>query len=230
VGGEVVKNTKANRHRSILAAALKIFASKGFMGASISEIGREAGVSDVTIYEYFKTKENLLFAIPEEITRKSTEATKQALTYIRGAENKIRAILLSYFNVYGNNPDYSSLVLLQLRVNQNFHKSISYDLVREPARLLTKSIQEGIENGEFQDDIDPYLIRSMFLGTLEHVFTRLRVKGSNEDVSQYLEPLLEIVFNGIRKKKAENQIAVNLNLPNNLLDFISFNKKSAEKP
>ena len=221
-------NTKANRRRSIIAAALKIFADKGFIGASISEISKAAGISDVTIYEYFKTKENLLFAIPEEITRKYIKETKQALSYIRGAENKIRAILRSYYQLYENNPDYSSLVLLQLRVNHNFHQSAAYNLVREPARMLITTIQEGIDNGEFNENTNPYLIRSIFLGTIEHIFTRLRLKGSPKSSSDDLEPLLDIVFNGIRKKKADNQIIVSLNLPENLAEFFSFNKTTGE--
>jgi len=47
-------------------AALRIFAEKGFQNATITEISKEAGVSEATIYEYFGTKEDLLFAIPEK--------------------------------------------------------------------------------------------------------------------------------------------------------------------
>lgn len=221
-------NTKTNRRRSIIAAALKIFADKGFAGASISEISKAAGTSEVTIYEYFKTKENLLFAIPEEITSKYIKETKQALSYIKGAENKVRAILRSYYQLYENNPDYSSLVLLQLRVNHNFHQSDAYNLVREPARMLRTTIQEGIDSSEFSKNTNPYLIRSIFLGTVEHIFTRLRLTGKPKSSSDDLEPLLDIVFDGIRQKNANNQITVSLNLPANIAEFISFNKTTGE--
>lgn len=206
-------NIKRDRRKKILEAALKIFAKKGFMDAPISEISKAAGVSDVTLYDYFKNKENLLFAIPEEITRKNIEDITHALTYIKGGENKIRAILLGYFKLYEENPDYSSLVLLQLRVNRNFHQSAAYKLVREPARLLLDAIREGIGSGEFLEEIDPYLIRSMLLGTIEHMFTRWHLLGSPEKISECLEPMLEIVLDGIRKKKRPSHISINLTLP-----------------
>jgi AraC-like DNA-binding protein len=54
------------RKDRIMDAALRIFAEKSFQDATISEISKEAGVSEATIYEYFGTKEDLLFAIPEK--------------------------------------------------------------------------------------------------------------------------------------------------------------------
>ncbi|MEN6638003.1 MAG: helix-turn-helix domain-containing protein, partial [Smithella sp.] len=53
-----------SRKDRIMDAALRIFAEKNFQEATISEISKEAGVSEATIYEYFGTKEDLLFAIP----------------------------------------------------------------------------------------------------------------------------------------------------------------------
>ncbi|MCK7489755.1 MAG: TetR/AcrR family transcriptional regulator [Anaerotruncus sp.] len=44
---------------------------KVFRTATITEISKEAGVSEATIYEYFGTKEDLLFAIPEKITNET---------------------------------------------------------------------------------------------------------------------------------------------------------------
>ncbi len=51
-----------NRKNSelLLTAALKVFASRGYHGASISEIAKQAGVSKALFYHYFKSKEDLL--------------------------------------------------------------------------------------------------------------------------------------------------------------------------
>jgi TetR/AcrR family fatty acid metabolism transcriptional regulator len=44
----------------ILDAALKVFATRGFYNAKVSEVAREAGVADGTIYLYFESKDALL--------------------------------------------------------------------------------------------------------------------------------------------------------------------------
>ncbi len=62
-----------SRKDQILEAALRIFAEKGFQDATISEISREVSVSEATIYEYFGTKEELLFAIPKKYPTRAQE-------------------------------------------------------------------------------------------------------------------------------------------------------------
>ena len=104
------------RKDRIMDAALRIFAEKSFADATISEISKEAGVSEATIYEYFGTKEDLLFAIPEKISNDTFEESEMVLPYIKDAEGRLRAIMQLY-PLYHGNPDYSALVL-QLMSNK----------------------------------------------------------------------------------------------------------------
>lgn len=53
--------------RKILAAAVQVFAQKGFDGARTDEIAAEAGVNKAMIYYYFKSKENLYTVIVETV-------------------------------------------------------------------------------------------------------------------------------------------------------------------
>ena len=48
--------SKAQKRKRIIEVATKIFAEKGYDGATISEIAKAAGVADGTIYEYYKSK------------------------------------------------------------------------------------------------------------------------------------------------------------------------------
>lgn len=52
-----------DRPREICAAALEVFAEKGFAAAKLDEIARRAGVSKGTLYLYFKDKEDLFRAV-----------------------------------------------------------------------------------------------------------------------------------------------------------------------
>ncbi|MCX7983267.1 MAG: TetR/AcrR family transcriptional regulator [Syntrophales bacterium] len=203
-----------SRKDRILEAALHIFAEKSYQEATITEISKEAGVSEATIYEYFGTKEDLLFAIPERISNHGYEVLTHVLPYIRGAEGRIRAIVYAYFNLYQSNPDYSGLVLLQLMTNKRFRQTSAFAAIRKSARLLLDCIKQGIEEGTFRRQIDPYLVRSILLGTIEHLFIHWHLRGRPEkprEVMTYLDPLLEIVFAGIREPKEERVIFVKVN-------------------
>ena len=55
---------EVDRRREILEAALRVFAEKGFGGATVKEIAREAGVrSPALIYWYFRDKQALFEAV-----------------------------------------------------------------------------------------------------------------------------------------------------------------------
>jgi TetR/AcrR family transcriptional regulator, fatty acid metabolism regulator protein len=200
-----------DKFSSIIEAALKVFGEKGYYNATISEIARAAGVSEATIYEYFGSKEDLLFAIPDEITRDAVEMLDQMSSYIKGAENKLRAIAHGYFNLYKDNPDYSSLVLLDLKHNRKFMDADGYKTVRQAAAFILETIKEGMESGEFKADIDPYLVRSMILGTIEHVFFSWHLKGRKEELANFSDPMLDVIFDGI-KRQGPKAYQININL------------------
>jgi len=212
-----MKETGKNKSRKdrIMESALKIFAQKGFQDATIAEISKKAGVSEATVYENFGTKEELMFAIPEKVTVERIDELEKVLPYIKGAESRIRAILHGYVQIYGDNPDYSALVLLQLTPNKRFRQTGAHATIRKAAHILLTSIREGIADGTFRPDTNPYLIRSMLLGTIEHLFIQKHFQGKsakNSNIMDLLDPLMEIILEGIRVKKEETGLTLRLNL------------------
>ncbi len=53
----------ADRPAEILAAALEVFAERGFQAARLEEVARRAGVSKGALYLYFETKADLFRAV-----------------------------------------------------------------------------------------------------------------------------------------------------------------------
>jgi TetR/AcrR family fatty acid metabolism transcriptional regulator len=192
------------RKDRIMDAALRIFAEKGFQNTTITEISKEAGVSEATIYEYFGTKEDLLFAIPEKISNETFEESSKVIPFIKGVEGKIRAILLSYVQLYQSNPNYSALVLLQLMSNKRFRQTPAHAAIRRSSHRLLDCIKEGITDGTFKKDSNPYLIRSMLMGTIEHLFIHWHMRGMPKrktSIMDMLDPFIEIILDGIRAKE-----------------------------
>jgi AcrR family transcriptional regulator len=196
------------RKEQILSAAEKVFAKKGFQDATISEVAKQAGLSDATIYEYFSSKEELLFSIPVLITRSAAAQLKTHLDYIRGAANKLRGIVYGYLSFYQENPDYASVLMLILKQNRKFIESDAYQLIRDVSRMITRVVQDGIEADEFMSDTNPYLVRAVLLGTVEHSVISWLLLGRPENLLELADPLTDIVIDGIRK----NAGLKNLNL------------------
>jgi len=196
----MARQTKSEaRKEQILKAAERIFAHKGFSEATVSEVARVAGLSDATIYEYFSSKEELLFSIPLPTTRKAAQELQTHLDYIRGAVNKIRGIIYGYLAFYQNHPDHASVLMLILKQNRKFLKTEAYQLIREVSRMITRVVEEGIASNDFKSDSDPYLVRAVILGTIEHSVITWLLLDRPQNLLKLADPLKDIVINGIRK-------------------------------
>ena len=102
---------------------------------------------------------------------------------------------------------------MDLKHNRKFMEAEGYRAVKRSAGFMLKAIEEGVRSGEFKDDIDPYLIRSMILGTIEHYFFRWHLKGRKEEMNDFIEPMLDVIVSGIRKVEEPRSYQINITLP-----------------
>ena len=80
---------------------------------------------------------------------------------------------------------------------------------------LLDCIRDGIANGTFREDADAYLIRSMLMGAIEHLFIHWHMQGMpkrEKNMLDMLDPFLEIIFSGIRAKKEQPGFTLTLKL------------------
>ncbi|MFP4193608.1 MAG: TetR/AcrR family transcriptional regulator [Desulfosalsimonas sp.] len=213
MSSRTAKNPKNSRKgAAIVKAAEHIFARKGFQAATVADIAKKAKVSEATIYEYFSSKEELLFAIPAENIRGYEEKDREILSYIQGAANKLRFLIHRQLSLYDNNPDYATVAMLLLKGNPNFLKTDSYEVIQLAARNYIEVIEEGMETNEFRKDLEPYFIRAMIWGTIEHLVTRKSLLGNPENLTSLTDSLFDTIFTGIKADETEPPIRIHVNL------------------
>ena len=78
-----------DRPREICAAALEVFAEKGFAAAKLDEIARRAGVSKGTLYLYFKDKEELFRAVVRDTVSPNIDSLRDLYTLL-GIKDQLR--------------------------------------------------------------------------------------------------------------------------------------------
>jgi AcrR family transcriptional regulator len=75
----VLQDYKIRAKKRIVEAAITVFAKKGYHQAKMSDIAKEVGVSKGTLYQYFKSKEELFEAVVQIPFRKIQEEPLSAL-------------------------------------------------------------------------------------------------------------------------------------------------------
>ena len=154
----------------------------------------------------------MLFAIPAETIREYHEKNQEILPFIQGAANKLHFLIKRHIGLYANDPDYANVVMLNLKVNRNFLKTEAYRIVQSSAKNYIQVLDEGIQNGEFRSDINPYIVRSMIWGTIEHSVTRKSMLGKPEDLLPLADDIFDTIFAGICCSKKEPGFNVNVTL------------------
>jgi TetR/AcrR family fatty acid metabolism transcriptional regulator len=191
---------ESERKGQILNSAIKIFGEKGFQNATIAEIAKDAGIGDATIYEYFKSKEDLLLAIPVEITKELIPLINDHMMGIKGAFNKLRKFIWWWLNYIEKNPGYGSIVLLELKTNKKFVSTEAYQAARNFYKIVLDIIKEGQEEGTIKKEMNIFLARSLCVGAIEHIVIRWLLKDRKYSLTQYADDLTDLLTDSFRKQ------------------------------
>ncbi|WP_084219184.1 TetR/AcrR family transcriptional regulator [Spirillospora albida] len=85
------------RRALITAAAVRVFAGKGYHGTSLGEIAKEAGVARTVLYDHFPSKRVLLLAVIQEQNAALVEYVGARITGSGSAEDRMRSTIDAYF-------------------------------------------------------------------------------------------------------------------------------------
>ena len=199
IKNNINERQESERKKRILTSAIRIIGDKGYQNATIAEIAKDAGIGDATIYEYFKNKEDLLLAIPVEITKGLIPLINDHMMGIKGALNKLRKFIWWWLNYVEKNPGYGSIVLLELKTSKTYVSNEAYQAARNFYKIVLDIIREGQEEGSIKKEINIYLARSICVGAIEHIIIRWLLKERKYSLTQYADELADLLIDSLKK-------------------------------
>lgn len=144
------KETSGDSRRDILTAAGKLFLKKGFAGTSLREIGEEAGLRKASLYYYFKSKGHILAAMIDEVMAPPLVLIDRFKSITAPPAAKLWAYLYVDTRQLCLAPyDYTWFLTVSETRTEEFE---SFWTARsELLNWIEKTIQDGIEQGEFSE-------------------------------------------------------------------------------
>lgn len=135
----------------ILEAGVALIIEKGFKAASMREIAQKAGVSNPTIYNYFPTKEEMLYAYIEwkhQQARTILEAIERFHTY--SLREQLQTLVETEIELYLEDREF----IIQISEMVFHSSSIKLESIYATNRLFTETIAEmmaiAIDAGEIE--------------------------------------------------------------------------------
>src|SRR5690242_9445115 len=157
-----------DKRERILSAAERIFARHGFFAAKVSDVAKEAGVADGTIYLYFKSKDDLLIALFERRMLELTEALQGAIAGKQPRE-QLRAFIRMYLQKVHDEPSAAEVLTIELRQSSKFMKEYENPAFADFLRMLGGIIAAAQAAGQVTSSIPAHVAARMIFGLLDEL-------------------------------------------------------------
>lgn len=158
---------KIDKKDHILDVAEKVFSELGFDGASTRTISGEAGVNMAMLNYYFGSKEGLFLAVfNRKITSFQNILQNIGSDESMAAWDKVEKYIELYTQRVVTNNCFQKMLYQELSMQRrnDLTDKISEILMKNVSELH-KILQEGIDNGEFNKDIDMDMVTATIYGT-----------------------------------------------------------------
>ena len=97
--------------KAILEAARKVFTHRGFAGARMDEIAKEAGINRALLHYYFRSKEKLFDLVFAQRAREFFLGLAAIIGGPGSLENKIKAIVEHDIDMIRSQPDLPIFIM-----------------------------------------------------------------------------------------------------------------------
>ena len=192
----MARKREGDKRRKILAAATKVFAKKGYFAAKVSEIARRAGIADGTIYLYFRSKEDILVSLFDEVMSEHVERAREELGAFEGAAARLQAIAHHHLRVLSSDRDLAVVFQVELRQSTKFMERFTASWLQDYFDALTEVIEQGQKSGELRADLPVRLAVKGFFGTLDELVTSWILSKKDYDLAQLAGPVVDLFLRG----------------------------------
>lgn len=191
----------------ILGAALKLFAQKGYNGTATIEIAREAGVSEASIFKYYKTKKILLHSVLKKIVSDiipglALGAIKVGMEILstENSRETLKKFLMLNIGKIEENIGAFKVFLNEVQYHDDIKKEYFENFVPRVLGTIEGGIKKAVEQGHFKELNTRTAARSL-MSMLAFMIIDAKVLGTPLDFDRELDTILDIYFNGVLAKK-----------------------------
>jgi len=184
-----------SRRQQIIAAALHVFNEKGYHHATTRDIARAGGFAVGTIYQYFGTKEDILYLACQQQMVEFEERLREAVAQHHNALNKLKAAVDKYFRMMAEN----NKIQLLYRESQSLGEDARNEIMHREDTIIgifDQIVQEGVGQGIFNQASASLVAYDIVL--LSHVWWAKRWPVREQfGLDEFIQAQIDILLSGI---------------------------------
>ena len=189
------KDIPPQRRKQIIDAARALFAHRGYHGITADAIAAWSGISKGNLYWYFKSKQDILQLLFDDIVEQLTKPSEIILKSDISPTDKLRAFAMSHLHVAEAHPDAVS-IMLQIAGQQDLKDMVSSEYLPWTRRYVDSLIPLFAAMGEK----DPETVATLFSNTVDGIMAMVAM-GSDIYDKEKIMAVIEERFIGFRGEK-----------------------------
>ena len=162
-----VRRTRSSPRRrapQIIEAAARVFAERGFHGATTQDIADVLGIRQASLYYYFPSKEGALELVCLQGVAGFVEVAKSIATGPGTAADKLIRLVKSHLLPLADRSDFVRVFLNDRQHLPSESRRRIGKWSRNLERVYEDVLKEGVRRGEFRSDLDTRLVALAMLG------------------------------------------------------------------
>ncbi len=161
------QKTKAN----IIHQAAELFNRKGYAGSSIADIMQATGLKKGGIYNHFTSKDELALQAFDYAFSLVRQKVWDQIKQEKNAIARLQAMSSVYLDYIDNPPIPGGCPILNTAIESDDTHPKLRDRARQAMdswrNMIIKIVEKGIQKGEMRSDIEPDLIATILISTIE---------------------------------------------------------------
>jgi TetR/AcrR family fatty acid metabolism transcriptional regulator len=193
----VNRTKKSEKYEQILEAAIRVFARQGYYNSTISQVAREAGVGDGTIYLYFKNKDDILDNFFSYKTTQIFSQFKDEVDRCENALDKLERLVACHLKEFEKNRDLAVVYEVETRMQRHLSDEKIKEMSRMYFDLVAEIVDQGQTEGTIRQNIPIHLVKQYLIGAVDEVITTWLYSSRDYRLIAMAEPLVDLIINGI---------------------------------
>lgn len=182
-------------HQKLETVVLEIFSSEDFHKANMRTIAKKAGVSFSTIYKYYGSKENLLFAFVDKKMKVLTERMVDHLQGINNLKDKLRKVFWLQMDFYERNPELGRIIFMTVPM-VTWMKDKTFKQ-KKLIGIWLETLRQGQSEGLLNSKVRAEDLLDFYYGLVQRSFFMWVYRGQTESLAGKASQLFEMVWRGL---------------------------------
>lgn len=179
--------TRTDVSKQILEHATRLFAARGFVGASLRDIAKAVGIRKPSLLYHYPSKDELRRSVLEQMLAHWNETVPRLLKAATSGHEQFEAVTTETVNFFVADPDRARLLLREMLDRPEQMQPLVEAHVQPWTKIMSDYIHKGRQQGRVHANIDPevyvaHMINLVVCGVaMQDTFAALAPGGGRRD-------------------------------------------------